>query len=66
YCFVAWCELEQTEPGDTLTHTFTLPTSSAYIPPDTNTWLFFEPWGTHLTQYNASGASRGHSVVKVA
>ncbi len=25
YCFVAWLSVEQTEPGDTLTHTFEIP-----------------------------------------
>ena len=28
YCFVEWLEVEQSEPGDTLTHTFEFPSWS--------------------------------------
>lgn len=52
FCFVAFCDVEQEEEGDTLTHTFILPSEDPPTDPHTSEWPFYEPWGDSLTTYN--------------
>jgi len=52
FCFVAFCDVEQEEEGDTLTHTFIMPSDEPPEDPPTSEWPFYEPWGDSLTTYN--------------
>lgn len=52
FCFVAFCDVEQEEEGDTFTHTFHVPSTEPPPDPPTSEWPFYEPWGTYLTEYN--------------
>lgn len=50
FCFVAFCDVEQEEEGDTFTHTFIMPSEEPPTDPPTSEWPFYEPWGVALTE----------------